>query len=67
MFACPWLAVHPMFPGANSPAYTQAHLGLSEDDMPAHLGFTLMTSFFFDTRQGVAAHRILRIPVRTHH
>jgi len=50
-----------MFPGANSPAYTQAHLGQSEDDMPAHLGFKLSTSFFFDTRQGVAARRILRI------
>jgi len=44
------LAAHHLFPGARSPAYTQAHLGQSERDMPAHLGFTLTTSFMFDTR-----------------
>ena len=45
------LAAHrALFPGANSPAYSQAHLGKSEHHMPAHLGFTLTTNFSFDTR-----------------
>ena len=44
------LAAHHMFPSANSPAYTHAHLGQSELDVPAYLGFSLTTSFMFDTR-----------------
>jgi len=50
------LAAHPMFAGASLGALgqsidnTQVHLGQSDLDMPAHLGFALTTSFMFDTR-----------------